>query len=221
MASSPGALMRMGIRPDPAGTLEELQEAGINPSDVGCCFPNRESKDPRKRSDVMGCSQWVRCPFDQVDMGGFKTKGPQNVPFRLITHENDVMQDYMPCFRFAGVLEMRRRQGIVDKMQGRTRFESIRVIGKQGDTIKRRSTVPIDPNDSAKGFKTVVEDIEVPKFPRPNELAGLSFEAEIMRLEQLAEAKVQVQVIDADLPPMPNIGDDDAPGFEIEEDENA
>ena len=174
----PGALMRMKVHPMPVGTPEELQQEGMSLADIGCCAPPSPG--------VRGCPWWDDCPFDRrnFNQGKWtKGEGPHYVGYSLITHERVAARDFQPCFVFTGTMLGRIKGAQMAAAEGLI-AEHIRVIAQEGDTIRRKQFVQVSPGEPMKGYKETIQAIEIPRFPRPSEMAELSFDAEVISAER-------------------------------------
>jgi hypothetical protein len=171
----------MGVKPMPIGTLEEIQEAGYNPQDVACCAPNSPG--------VRGCPVERSCRFARKRYGGFKGKGPKYVGYRLVTDEGRVKEDFIRCHSFIrGGLQARLDAGVIHRQQGK-RGEFVRIIAQEGETIRQRVQIPVNPNDKSQQaqFKFETETITVPEHPRPTDVDVLTYDQEIISKELQAE----------------------------------
>lgn len=94
------------------------------------------------------CAVRNSCRFDQKSMNQGKwSKGPgqraRHVAYQLITdgvEGHNAKQDFCTCISFVEVLQPRMRFGRLLREDGKD-GEIIRIIGQEGDTIRRKYTV--------------------------------------------------------------------------------
>lgn len=158
-----GALAGFGLHPDPMGTPDELRRAGMDVGAVGSCAPGPGMEGHQK--GVRGCRVYDRCIFRWKKNGGFRDHGPENVPYYL--NDGTAMETYAPCFVFIATLLDRMRAGQRDIEDGKA-GELIEILPFD-QPITRRMVCKVDENDRSQTarWETRIEQIVVPKFPRP------------------------------------------------------
>ena len=172
----------------PVGTLDELNDLGMDNTRFGSCSMRTNSNK--------GCPWFRQCRFrDFRDHVGNKL-APANVAVRIVLSPVDggaADTKIMPCFDYYGSgLHNRQRQSSETG-------EIIKVIAFEGDGKKVRSRITARAHPKpvpgclscAKGecYKRApgVDEGEVPKFPRPREVYHAMAEAAMARDEMLAE----------------------------------
>ncbi|MGQ0721019.1 MAG: hypothetical protein ACT4PE_05525 [Candidatus Eiseniibacteriota bacterium] len=163
----------------PIGTREEIEAQGMDPAFVACCAP------PTKDGSVKGCAWWEKCQFHRKALGGFKGEGPKNVGFYMRTANSDGAQQregVAPCFRFVATLQPRMLNGLDRKNRGQD-HEVIQVIAQEGEKIVVREwkTVAPDGGNKSKDYrmKSSIVEMTVPKFPRPGENPGVTYDNQL------------------------------------------
>lgn len=217
MAEARSALADLGIKKFPVGTLEEIQQAGLDENKVCCCA--QPIKDQRR-----GCPVWDTCRFDHRSMGAFKGQGPRYIGYRIIDPalgDLGTNQDVHACYAFVHGLQKRADFGAAARREsGGRRGEVIRVIAQEGDIIETRYDLPINgkgevvnvmpemvemlkengikfslmPNEVSIGRRMFELKRKVPHFSRMNEAGGESFAQRVamMDLEVDMEARERI-----------------------------
>jgi hypothetical protein len=171
----------------PIGTLEEVRANGMSPDLVACCHP-------AVKGSIRGCPFYASCQFHRKAMGGFKDRGPKNIGYYLRTSNSDgarQKEDVAPCFRFVATLQPRMLAGMDRKNRGLD-HEIIQVVAQEGEKIVVRewSTVAADGGHKSKDYRMKGEIVEmtIPKFLRPGENPGISYDN---KLDARAAAREQ------------------------------
>ena len=172
-----GALGLLGIAPLPQGTPDELRRAGLNPEQIASCAPSGPG--------VRGCPLEKECPFQLAKYGGFKYQGPKYVGFYQMTSEGNQREDFMLCHAFVRTMLARMREGNRAREEGRA-HETIRVIAQEGDTVRQRVAVPVNPDDHTINARYAVKTfrVQVPEWPRPGDRSQVSYDQELWQDEQ-------------------------------------
>jgi hypothetical protein len=163
----------MGQVDHPCGTLEELQEQGLDPRKVACCAPNSPG--------VRGCNHYEDCIFHMKRYGGFRGKGPRYVGYFLKTHEGAKKEDFMSCYHFIKTLLGRMRAGNAYREQGKP-HEVIRIIAQEGEPVLKRFDEALDKNNNKTGDlrrKIYHRSVAVPPFPRPKDNPLVTYDQEL------------------------------------------
>lgn len=161
-----GLLGELGEVPTPVGTVEEIRKLNLDPKSVGTCAPLGKG--------TRGCAYYEECPFHRTKWGGFKDHGPRNVGYFLQTTDFKRVEGIVSCYRFVSTLLGRMKDGNRAREDGKN-GEIIRIIAQEGEKIAAKYQVRTNldrPNDPPK-FEWFKGMIEVPKFPRPGEGAGI------------------------------------------------
>lgn len=195
LVGSGGALNRLGITPTPVGTLDELEREGIDPQKVGCCYQTRavrrvtNAEGIEEEVTIRGCPVWASCRFGRPDMGAFKGKGPQNVPYMIRTLDGAEQMNFLPCYSFVRVIQSRMDWANAQRAEGKA-HELIRIVGTEGMTIKMNIARNRHPEDKLNPtFENAIEDVVVPKFKRPSERNEVGFSAAFKAFEDQIAAK--------------------------------
>lgn len=197
-------LALFGVNPIPMGTPDELRKVGVDPGMVGSCA------QPNPQTGVRGCPLWASCPFHLQKYGGFKGQGPKNVGYYIKTHEGRQAENFMTCHNFVRVLLARMRSGRQQAEEGKSNAEIVRIIAQEGGMVRQRGSFAVDPEDRRPNapwaMKTVAR--EVPKFPRPGERKGVSYEADLWA-DEMKRRSVEDD-FDVEFngpPPQPEVGE--------------
>lgn len=141
--------------PEPIGTLTEIRALALRPIKYGSCsLPSKNN---------IGCKHYESpehgpCPVLQLCRAKNR-KGFENVAFVRILSPAVMKQDACRCHQYMDTLAH------ADPKNGVSH-----IIGLGGEAvIKRRSSVPIDPNNPKSGMRTVLAVEHVPAAPRPAE----------------------------------------------------
>jgi hypothetical protein len=191
----------LGEHPLPAGTLDQIRQAGLNPSKVGCCASPARG--------VRGCP-WAapteispegECIFGQPRYGGFRGKKVSNVGIYLRTSGTDgnrQQQLQMPCHAFIRTLKSRMLDGLTQRARGLD-GEIIRIIAQEGEKIRPRifvSSNPSNPNDPLATFVMKrapdggIYEEEVARLPLPGEMDMANYD-HMAWSEELARQKLE------------------------------
>lgn len=191
----------LGEHPFPAGTLDQIRQAGLNPSKVGCCAPPARG--------VRGCP-WAaptetspegECIFSQSRYGGFRGKKVSNVGVYLRTSATDGgrQQHFQtPCYAFIRTLKSRMIDGITQRARGLD-GEIVRIIAQEGEKIRPLvfvSSNSANPNDPLatfvpkKGPDGGVYEEEVARYPLPTEMDNANW-AHQRWMEELERMKYE------------------------------
>lgn len=187
-----GVLNQMGIIPNPVGTLEEVRRAGLDPNQVASCAPSADS--PNRIQGVRGCPVYDECIFGQKRYNGGKwskgVDGPHYVGYRLQTHEGDIKEDDCTCFTFIKTLKRRMLVGLAERSEGR-RGELIRITAQEGEMIRTRQQVRVDPKDRGPNpeWKWDMALRPVHTFPRPDKNPQLTYEQQLLAAERDAQKR--------------------------------
>ena len=208
MADGKSALANLGFSKFPVGTLEEIQEAGLDPVKVSCCAKPIDGQ-------VRGCAMEGLCRFDRKNMGGFKGQGPHYVGYRVMdpaTGDLGTNQGSHLCFAWIHGFQKRADFGAAARRESNgARGEVIRIIAQEGEEIPGgvRHNLPINnkgevvnvmpemvenlkrsdikfsllPNEITTGRQDFVVKEIVPRFKRLNEVGGESFAQRISMLD--------------------------------------
>jgi hypothetical protein len=160
-----------GVVPDskafePTGTLEEIQELGLDPKLYRCCAK-------QKPGEVAGCQFWGICerPYkggpppdpDVKDQDPNEVGGPHHHGILYITAEGNTVQDVRSCFDYAILVDGHRQSGNV--------YE---IVADEGEVIVIKGTREVPINPANPGGKRKAEPFTreelVPKFKRPREV---------------------------------------------------
>lgn len=155
------------IKPNPAGSLEELRKLGLDPALVGSCAPRDGSK-------VLGCPVYERCVFGR--------KGPQNYGVRFLLEDGSSNEIELPCFdAMRWELSFNRLEGSKDIMEIVT--DTKHPKGGPGTRIMSKGSKAENFTEDGKTYtkwvKTVFPRV-VKEFPKPDanlELVGEAYAA--------------------------------------------
>lgn len=171
-----------GIKHMPVGTLEEIQAEGLNPDLIASCHSRVEGV-------TRGCPVWSTCQFHLKERGGFKGKGPKNVGYYLRTTRDEgarTKEDFIPCYGFVLALQSRMNFGRAQKEEGKE-HEVIRIVAQEGEKIAVRHYVSVAADGGNRTgdirIREIPEIIEVPKFLRPRQNPGVTYEQMLRQRE--------------------------------------
>lgn len=177
----------LGIHHLPVGTLKEIRDANLDPDLVACCHS-------RVEGEVRGCPVWKTCQFNRRDRGGFKGQGPHNVGYYLKTSRSDggrQKEDFIPCYGFVLALQARMLAGRAAKDRGED-HEKIRIVAQEGESIVVRKYMSVARDGgNVSGdirMKSITNVIEVPRFLRPSENPGVTYDQQLREREENREA---------------------------------
>jgi hypothetical protein len=154
---------------DPIGTKAEVKALRLPlVKYASCSLPGKANR---------GCQHFDHpvfgaCPIRALLVARGRP-GPENIGVLTIKSAKDWKEDAMPCFTYMNYLYRMDRKIARNK-----------ILGIGGDkTIRRRSTVPIDPDNKRGGAtKVKFENEPVLRFPRPNET--MAERVELMRVDR-------------------------------------
>jgi hypothetical protein len=164
------------LPPLPVGTLAELEAQGLSPAVVPCCH-----KKVMAGNDV----QVLGCPYRTNGMCKLAIRdqaGPQFFGVEYLkgkTHGGGMVRGVRDCFFIA-----RNKEQIEDN--GGT----LRIVATEGEKFKMVVAGP------QTGYKDKIEEVEVPKFPRPGDNPDLvkeQLKAEIREDEKRKKIESQEQ----------------------------
>ncbi len=151
------ALEKVEPTATPVGTPEAIAEYGESPFVWGSCSEQR-SIHPKIGGPLAGCPFWSECVF--------KKDRPRNIGVYVETETGANQQRVSSCFGYMASLHPRFKHM---EQSG----ELIAIIADEGDMIEETVVLSEDPVACNKNgnmrLKTVVRQIEVPKFPQPGE----------------------------------------------------
>ena len=198
----------------PAGTLEEIVEAGMDPARVSACTPHARD------GSIRGCPCYATCIFHRKQFGGFRDRGPRNVGYYLKLSRGDggaQKEDYMPCYRFVSTMQQRMFVALDRRNRGED-HETISIIAQEGQKIVVREyrTLAADGGNRSKDYRMTAEikEIEVPRLVRPSENPLQTYEDQLraraaarrdveLALEDLANERLGQQMAEVETPEAP------------------
>lgn len=172
----------MGLQPSPAGTLDEIRKAGLDPRVVGCCHP-------KVGNGIAGCAYYERCIFRFRKNGGFRDQGPKNVGYFLRTHEGNQKEDENSCHWFMSRLDDRRFAGERDRREG-LQGEIIEVVAQEGEVIHKQMVVNVNEGTGKPAdYRKKSFAVKVSEFPRPGSVQSIAYDTLLEDRRRLREAQ--------------------------------
>ncbi len=188
-----GALGEMQIIANPVGTLDEIKQAGLDPSAVACCAPSGDA--PNAIRGVRGCNAYNECPFHMKKFNHGKWtrgEGPRYVGYRLFTVEGHKAENDMRCFDFVRTMLKRMRVGQQEREEGRV-GEIIRIVAQEGEMIRTRVGVKDEKDPKGLTYRNEIKLRPVHTFQRPKDMDTVSYDG------ALRKSEIDAQKRDAEL----------------------
>ena len=180
----------------PIGTLDEIIANGDDPEYVACCHK------PAKDGSIKGCQVWDTCRFNLRNRNGgkwTKGEGPHYVGYYVHVGSgegNGQKEDFMTCHNFVKDLEPRMLTGRAAQERGERDYETIEVIGQEGDKIFRQDWKSVAADGGNRSgdlrIKAPLVEVTIPTFPRPGEIDTSKFDGMLRkRAAERAAAREQ------------------------------
>jgi hypothetical protein len=137
----------MPLHSTPVGTLQEIEDLGLNKEQYGTCSEPDQSRN-------VGCRFYRTCKFRRAK------DGPMNKGVRIIRRVGErvsVIERVMPCF------VVHQTKTMIAGLDG-----ILKVIAEEGEFIKMKlSEHKYKDQPKSSVFTTALKDFEVKKFARP------------------------------------------------------